>query len=218
LNRGLFLGTLLDETVTAVQRVAELAGDTPVYLVGPSMGGNFALRVAAAHTARPIPQLRKVVAISPAINPGRSTDLIDRQTVFHTYFRRRWLRSLLIKQQLFPDLYQFGPICAIASVRAMTEWLVTRYTEFASADAYFAAYAVLNGALAGLRVPTTIITAADDGVIPVADFYGLAPSPHLQIQIHPAGGHVGFLDLAPLRHCLPEMVLAELAAEPGLAA
>lgn len=216
LNRGLFLGTLLDETVTAVQRVAELAGDKPVFLVGPSMGGNFALRVAAAHTARPIPNLRKVVAISPAINPGRSTDQIDRQPMFHVYFRRRWLRSLLVKQQLFPELYQFDPICAISSLRAMTEWLVTRYAGYESSDAYFAAYSVLNGALAGLRVPTTIITAANDGVIPVADFYGLAPNPYLQIQIHPTGGHVGFLDLVPLRHCLPDMVLAELAAEAVL--
>ncbi|RIK57890.1 MAG: hypothetical protein DCC57_01350 [Chloroflexi bacterium] len=217
LNHGLFLGTLLDETVAAVQRAAELAGDAPVYLVGPSMGGNFALRVAVAHAVRPIPNLRKVVTISPAINPGRSTDQIDAQPMFHYYFRRRWLRSLLIKQQLFPDLYQFDPLRSIQSLRAMTEWLVTRYAGYPSADAYFADYAVLGDALADLRVATTIITAANDGVIPVADFYALAPSPYLQIQVHPTGGHVGFLDLGPLRHCLPEMVLAELTAEPVLA-
>ncbi len=217
LNRGVFLGTLLDETVMAVQRAAELAGDHPVYLVGPSMGGNFALRVAAAHSERPIPNLRKVVAISPAINPARSTDLIDRQSVFRHYFRRRWLRSLLTKEELFPDLYAFGPLRNIPYVRDMTEWLVRHYTEYPSADAYFAGYAVLGAALSDLRVATTIITAANDGVIPVADFYGLAPCPHLQIHIHPTGGHVGFLDVAsPLRHCLPDMVLAELDGEPVL--
>jgi predicted alpha/beta-fold hydrolase len=217
LNRGVFLGTLLDETVCAVQRVAELAGDKAVYVVGPSMGGNFALRVAAAHSACPIHNLRKVVAISPAINPGRSTDLIDSHPILHRYFRGRWLRSLLIKEQLYPDLYQFAPLRRIYAVREMTEWLVRGYTEYGSADTYFAEYAVLGSALAGLCVSTTIITAANDEVIPVADFYGLAPSPYLQIQIHPTGGHVGFLDLSPLRHCLPEMVLAELAADTALA-
>jgi len=46
LNPGLFLGTLIDETATAVQRVAEMAGDRPFYIVGASMGGSFALRLA----------------------------------------------------------------------------------------------------------------------------------------------------------------------------
>ncbi|HXF60124.1 MAG TPA: alpha/beta fold hydrolase [Caldilineaceae bacterium] len=212
LNRGLFLGTLLDESHTAVQRVAELAGDKPVYLTGPSMGGNFVLRMARLHRERPIRNLRKVVAVSPAINPGRSTDLVDAQYIYRRYFRPRWLRSLLRKQQLFPELYDFSDLVTVERVREMTERLVRRYTEFESADEYFAAYSVLGDALAGLTVPVTIITAADDAVIPVADFYALAPSPCLEIQIHPAGGHVGFLDLSPLRHCLPAMVEAAFLA------
>ncbi len=215
LNRGLFLGTLLEESLRAVQRIAEWAGSRPVYLVGPSMGGNFALRMAVAHAQQPIANLRQVVAISPAIHPGRSTDAIDAQTVFRLYFRRRWLHSLLIKARLFPELYDFAPLLKLDTVRAMTEWLIPRYTAYDSADAYFSDYSIVGSAAASLTVPTTIITAADDSVIPVADFYGLAPSPNLTIQIHPTGGHVGFLDVSsPLRHCLPDMVLAELAAEP----
>lgn len=217
LNRGLFLGTLLDETVTAVRRVAEMAGDKPVYLVGPSMGGNFALRVAIAQSDYPIPNLQKVVAISPAIHPGRSIDRIDASAPFRVYFRRRWLRSLLIKQRLFPDLYNVEPLRRIQRIRAMTEWLIPRYSTFSSADEYFAAYAVTGGATATLRVPTVVITAANDPVIPVADFFALAPSPYLRIQIHPTGGHVGFLNASsPLRHCLPDLVLAELAEEATL--
>jgi predicted alpha/beta-fold hydrolase len=211
LNQGVFLGTLLDESLLAVQRVAELAGEQPVYLIGPSMGGNFALRIAAAHATQPVPNLAKVIAISPAINPGRSTDLIDGHYLFHRYFRSRWLHSLLAKQTLYPTLYQFDPLTGIERLRPMTEWLVRQYTEFESADEYFAAYTVQGDALAQLTVPTTIITAADDAVIPVADFYALAPNPNLEIQIHPAGGHVGFIDVGPLRHCLPDMVVTALA-------
>ena len=35
----------------------------------------------------------------------------------------------------------------------------------------------------------------------------------LDVQIHPSGGHVGFMDILPLRHRLPEMVLEQLARE-----
>jgi len=39
------------------------------------------------------------------------------------------------------------------------------------------------------------------------DFYGLAPHPLLDVQIHPYGGHVGFVDIWPVQHYLPQMLL-----------
>lgn len=211
LNRGLFLGTLIEESHTAVQNVAAWADGLPVYIVGPSMGGNFALRMAMCHAREPIANLTRVVAISPAINPGHATDRIDAQYEFRHYFRSRWLKSVLTKQELFPDLYEFDALRAIKRVRDMTEWLVERYTDFQDADDYFSRYAVLGDALVGLGVPTTILTAADDPVIAVDDFMQLTPTPLLDVRIARYGGHVGFVDVWPLRHLLPEMVLAELS-------
>lgn len=213
LNQGLFLGTLLEESHLAVQRVAAWAHELPVYLVGPSMGGNFVLRMAARHRQSPIPNLRRVVAISPAVNPAKSTDRIDAQYPFRRYFRDRWLRSVLAKEHLFPHLYEFGPLVTLARLRTMTEWLVQRYTDYASADDYFYHYAVLGDALAHLTVPTTILTAADDPVIAVEDIEQLSASPLLERKIERFGGHVGFVDLWPLRHLLPEMILVELRRE-----
>lgn len=213
LNRGLFLGTLLEESHCAVQRVAAWAKGLPVYLVGPSMGGNFALRMGVRHASDPIANLRRVVAISPAINPGRSTDRIDQQYPFRRYFRERWLRSVLAKERRFPELYSFGELVKIPKLRPMTEWLIEHYGTFANADDYFSRYSVLGDALAALTVPTTILTAADDPVIVVDDFEELTPSPFLDVQIERFGGHVGFVDFWPLRYMLPEMVLSELQRE-----
>jgi len=210
LNRGLFLGTLIDEAHCGVQRVAEWAQDLPVFLVGPSMGGNFVLRMAALHATRPIANLRRVVAISPAINPASATDRIDAQYPFRRYFRDRWMRSVLRKEHLFPQLYDFAPLVDMPRLRPMTEWLVRHYSDYESADDYFSRYSVLGDALVGLNVATTIVTAADDPVIPVADFDTLTPSPLLGLKIQRFGGHVGFVDLWPLRHLLPEMILTEL--------
>jgi uncharacterized protein len=213
LNQGLFLGTLVEETLCAVQQVAAWAKDLPVYLVGPSLGGNFALRLAVLHATQPIANLRRVVAISPAINPSRSTDRIDSQYPFRRYFRARWLHSVLAKERLFPHLYDFSPLVKISRLRPMTEWLVQHYSDFNDAEDYFSRYSVLGDALAGLTVPTTILTAADDPVIIVDDFERLTTSPLLDLKIEPFGGHVGFVDLWPLRHLLPEMILAELRRE-----
>lgn len=213
LNRGLFMGSLLDEAMCAVQRAVAWAGELPTYLIGPSLGGNFVLRMAVRHAVQPINNLRRVVAISPVINPVRTSHRIDQQYYFRRYFRSRWLRSLLAKEQHFPELYQFSPLLKISHLRPMTEWLVQHYTEFANADAYFNSYAVLGDALSELTVPTTILTAADDPVVDIADFEALTPAPLLDLKIEQFGGHVGFVDLWPLHHHLPEMVLAELKRE-----
>lgn len=215
LNRGLFMGSLIEEAIAATRSVAELAGERPFYIMGASMGGNFAARLAIAHSRQPLPNLRRVIAVCPAINPGRATDALDRHPATRRYFRSRWLRSLRAKQQLYPDLYDFTPLERIPLVRDMTDWIIERYGHlshghFRTADDYFRTYSVPFDGFAHLTVPTTILAAANDPVIPVVDFYALAPHPLLDIQIHPTGGHCGFMDVLPLRHRMPALVLAAL--------
>ena len=215
LNRGLFMAILIEEAAAATHRIAELAGDRPFYIMGASMGGNFALRLAIGHAREPIHNLRKVIAVCPAVNPARATDALDADPATRRYFRRRWLRSLRQKQALYPDLYDFTALESIPLVRDMTEWFVREYAHltdgrFEDADSYFRAYSTLGDAFADLTVRTSIITTMNDPVIPVGDIYGLAPHPLLDVQIHATGGHVGFMDGLPLRHRLPDLVMAEL--------
>jgi len=74
----------------------------PVFLIGSSMGGNFVLRLGIRHGTHPIPNLALVVAVNPAIHPQHSTSVVDERGTYRRFFRRRWLRSLLMKQRLFP--------------------------------------------------------------------------------------------------------------------
>lgn len=217
LNRGFFMGTLLDEIAVATQRIATMAGERPFYIAGASMGGNLALRLAIRHSQQPFPNLKGVVACNPAINPRRCTDALDSQPGYLRYFRKRWFGSLQAKQRLFPELFNFDGIEKIPRIRDMTEWLLARYGKYVqgirTADEYFAAYSVLGNAFAHLSVPTTIITSANDRVVPVVDFYALAPHPLLKLQIHPHGGHVGYMDIFPLQHRLPRLLLGALQTQ-----
>jgi len=69
LNPGPGQGDLLDKTFTAVQRIDQLATDRPFHLVGVSLGGNFALRLAWRHTQMPLPNLHHTITICPVLNP-----------------------------------------------------------------------------------------------------------------------------------------------------
>jgi predicted alpha/beta-fold hydrolase len=150
-----------------------------------------------------------VVAISPAINPS-STKKLDANPVYQGYFKKRWIGSIRAKESRFPELYDFSDIDMNASIYESQTGLIRKSGLFESADAYFKTYTLTGNTLSGITIPTSILTAANDAIIPAAEFYTLPANPHLDVQIHPSGGHVGFVDIMPLRHRLPEMVLAEL--------
>ena len=46
LNPGVFRGDLLDEMFDAAQQIARLAAPRPLHVIGVSLGGSFALRIA----------------------------------------------------------------------------------------------------------------------------------------------------------------------------
>lgn len=214
LNPGVFRSDLLDEVFDATQQVAQIEPHLPFYLVGASLGGNFALRVLWRHTLSPIPNLAHVVAINPAINPHRAAIAIDTGfPLYRVYFRQRWRNSLLEKQHRFPDLYDFSWIASAATCLEMTERFVRPYSPYADALSYFDAYTVTPTMLAASQTQATILTTADDPIIPVIDFAPfIGLSPHLTVTIVPHGGHVGYMDLWPLRSWLGEAVGARLGS------
>jgi hypothetical protein len=194
LNTGLFLATLLEEVFEAVQQVAGYEKNLPLYLVGFSMGGNFALRVARKCDENPIGNLAHVISISPVLDPEKSTCAIDHVYPIRRYFLKKWQRSLKKKQACFPERYDFSEVLSLDSVAEMTDLMIERYSDYENASVYFSRYALLNDALGDIPVPTTIIAAKDDPIIPVDDFYDLKTNSLTDLIIHRYGGHNGFLE------------------------
>ncbi len=194
LNQGIFYAVLLEEVFQAVHRLCSESTGIPVFLTGFSLGGNFALRIARKTLETPIANLRHVAAVSPVLNPAESTARIDRYPLIRMYFLKNWLKSLNKKQKLFPAIYDFSDIASLKTIQAVTDQLLQKYSDFDSASDYFREYSLLKNALKDLPVPTTLITAADDPIIPVEDFYKLELSPRTQLVIQAFGGHNGFID------------------------
>ncbi|MDL2269504.1 alpha/beta fold hydrolase [Desulfosarcina sp. OttesenSCG-928-G17] len=193
LNTGIFYAVLLDEVFDAVRQIADAETGRPVFLAGFSLGGNFALRIARQCAVQPISTLGHIMAISPVLNPDKATDRIDKSPLILRYFLRKWRRSLAAKQRYFPDLYDFSDLMGIPSLREMTERLLARHSTYTSAKTYFDAYGLMETGLGEIRTPTTVITAKDDPIIPVEDFYTIKTGSAVRLRIQPHGGHNGFL-------------------------
>ena len=192
LNEGLFFSTLFNEVFEAVKQAADLAGEAPVYIVGFSLGGNFSLRVARSLRDLTIKNLEHIFAISPVVDPWAAAPLIDKNPLYRRYFLKKWTKSLRKKQALYPHLYDFDEIIKAKRVLGMTEKVIPLYSRYPTMEAYFKAYRVDPHDLKTCPVPISIITAADDGIIPSGDIMKLELNDNARRIIHDYGGHNGF--------------------------
>jgi predicted alpha/beta-fold hydrolase len=210
LNRDLFHSCRIDEVVGAVAAVARRFPERPLIIGGYSLGGNFALRVALRAPAAGIP-LAWVFAVCPVISPHAGLASIESAPWFYeTYFLRKWRRSLQRKQTHFPDRELFSRAELRGSLRALTRDLVLRHTDFGSLDNYLDGYSIAGDRLAALTIPATILTAADDPVIPVANFRELSLAADTELTIVPHGGHCGFIRDFSLRSWAEDFLVDRL--------
>jgi len=194
LNKGLFYATLLDEVRDAVHQATNFGRGAPVYLVGFSLGGNFAIRIAARYADQDNCNLRRVVSISPVLDPDKATDRIDGNPLILSYFLKKWRRSLILKQTLYPDLYDFSDILKMKTLREMTAQLLERHTDYAGTREYFKAYSIQPELTQQITLPLTILTAKDDPIIPIEEFQQLKPSTSSDVIMLEHGGHNGFIE------------------------
>lgn len=199
LNPGLFHGARTEEVLSAASRINALSGGRPFFIMGFSLGGNFALRIAREGRPEAFPTLKRVFCVSPVLDPLKTTLAIDKGFPFYRkYFREKWQRSLKAKQHFFPALYSFDGAFSMKTLMEMTEFFVSRYSPFRDYRDYFSRYTLLGDALKRLSFPATILTSEDDPIIPVHDFLGLRNvDGNLTLSVQAFGGHCGFIDPFP---------------------
>jgi len=167
-----------------------------VAFIGYSMGGNLMLKLAGELGASAPPQLRSIVAVSPAVDLAASADALH--VGFNRFYERRFLRSLLKrfrrKAALFPRAFDATRSAPIHSVREFDDRITALYSGFLSADDYYFRAASAR-VLDRITIPTLVIHAADDPFIRFTDETRakIAANPHIQWLETTHGGHCAFL-------------------------
>lgn len=219
LNRELFHSCRLDEAIGAVRWVQDKFPDEALLLGGFSLGGNFAMRIAAqADEAGLI--IDRVVAVCPVLDPVQTMAALDGGwPIYRWYFMRRWRRSLERKKLAFPGVYNFSQLNRFNNLTSMTDYFVRHYTEFSDLGTYLRGYAITGDRLESVCAPTRMLMAEDDPVIPISGLDRVARNKHLQVERSPWGGHCGFLSGYNLQTWLDEYVLDAFTCShdgPGL--
>jgi len=215
----MFHSNRLDEVVNALVDLQTQLRAKNWLLAGYSLGGNFALRIALRAPGAGL-DLRQVVSICPVIDPAKALEAMEQGSWFYErYFERKWSRSLAIKRQCFPELYAHDDWSKLRSLRDRTHYLATQYAGFKDSTAYYDGYSIAGDRLLDLKIPSTLLTAADDPVVPVEDFMNLPDIAPLEVLISPHGGHCGFLKNWKLDSMAEDLILqhAQKELRKGLA-
>ncbi len=167
-----------------------------VSLIGYSMGGNIMLKLAGEMAANPLPQLRCVVGVSPAVDLAASADALHEP--HNRIYERKFLRALVKrfrrKAMLFPRAFHPQMAANIASLREFDDRITALYCGFLSADDYYFRAAAAR-VLGDITLPTLILHADDDPFVRLTPETRsiIVANPHIELLETAHGGHCAFL-------------------------
>ncbi|MBI1354139.1 MAG: alpha/beta fold hydrolase [Acidobacteria bacterium] len=204
--------TLYHSGLTVDLRAAvEQLSDEPLYVLGFSMGGNMALKLAGEWGESPPAHVRGVCGVSVPIRLDLCSRRIGefRNRVYEVRFLRQLRATLALKKRLQPEIFAQIDGARSSSIWDFDHQVTAPAFGFQSAADYYAR-ASSAGFLERIRLPTLLIEAEDDPFIPWSVYagdpaFGRNPYVHLAATRH--GGHVAFLSSQGPRFWAEEQAL-----------
>ena len=194
LTPTLYHSALSGDVGAVVEHYSQRYGLERVALVGYSMGGNLALKLAGEWGARP--PLAAVATVCPAIDLAAGSAALHEPAnrVYEWHFLRRLMRRFRRKAALFPHIYTRVIAGPIRSLRDFDDKIVAAYCGFRDADDYYYRAAAAR-VIDRVAVPTLILHALDDPFVLLTPETRAAilANPHMTLVETAHGGHCAFL-------------------------
>ena len=168
LTPSLYHTGLVNDLRAVLLELGQVDGLSRIYFGGFSMGGNVALKLAGEWGASMPDFLRGVMAVSPPIELARSSEAIG-SGGFHRVYELLFLRALKAmirrKAKQCPDRYDISALPQVKSLRDFDNAYVAPAFGFDDADDYYAR-ASAGPVLAAITLPTLVVHARDDSLVP----------------------------------------------------
>jgi len=180
----------------AVAREIVRENGRPLILVGFSLGGNVVLKLAGELADDAGSLLAGAAAISTPIDLAAcSRRLTCRENFIYSYrFVDRLKKRIRLKERIAPGSFPLDRLRQVNTVYQFDDAFTAPAFGFGTADNYYASQSC-NQFLGRIRVPTLVIQAQDDPLIPFSVYQHPAfqENPYLTLVAPEHGGHLGFL-------------------------
>jgi len=182
------------DAAAALRSIAALCPGSPVALVGFSLGGNIALKLAGESATDPPDNLASVMAVNPPVDLSACSRWIGRlrNRGYDRYFAELLRGQLAERCARAPHAAAVEFVRRPKQLREIDDWFTAPVCGFGTADNY---YRQCSSAplLPEIRLPTLIMAAADDPLVPLHSFASARLSPSTTLRVTPHGGHLGFI-------------------------
>lgn len=183
LNKDLYHSVRVVEVAELLLGIQRAYAHTQLGVVGFSMGANIAIRTMPKHRL-------PVLAVCPLVDPAAAVTRIDAQAMYRFFFVRKWQRQVRAKMRAFPSLYDFSAALSLRSLGALSDYFVSRGTEFRSVEDYFRAHTLQKADTNFSSL--SVVFAEDDPVIEKSEILNVFDKAAISSQ--PFGGHCAFID------------------------
>ncbi len=193
----------LSQDVGAILKTLREQSDIPsIYGAGVSLGANVLLKYLGEEGAAARERIQGAAVISPPIDLAAGARAIEepQNWIYQRYFVKRLIQRMERKAKFFPGVADMKRVARIRTIYEFDDLVTAPHFGFGTAGNYYR-LASCGPLLRNVRVPTLIIQAHDDPLIPFAPFRtsGIEQNPLLKLLAPPHGGHSGFLGSRPAR-------------------
>lgn len=190
-------------------------------LFGVSLGGNILLKYLGEDPDRVPPQVEQAIAVNPPIDLARSIQTLDHPVNrwYDSYFTGALRRHLEDRLRRLPDAPRPSSVLRTRRLYDFDNWYTAPISGFGSAEEYYEQCSACQF-VPTIRVPTTILTASDDPMVPAEMFqqHCCQWPANVELTITPGGGHLGYVaqrGIDPDVHWLDWRVINMVMREPA---
>jgi uncharacterized protein len=190
--------------------IQQLPRGVPLFLAGFSLGGNVVLKLAGELGESATQLITGVMAISTPIDLAACVRLLDRPSniLYARRFITRLKERVRAKERLTPGLFDLSDLDQVSNIYTFDDRFTAQAFGFGTAANYYATQSA-NQFLEHIRVPTLVVQAKDDPLIPftVYDHPAFATNPCLRLIATEHGGHLGFISKTSPRFWLDQVLV-----------
>jgi len=196
LTPTLYHSGLTSDPLFVLRELIVRDGIRSLALAGYSLGGNLALKLAGDLGDAAPAELRAICSVSPTMDLERCVLALERRTnlAYQWNFMRGLKARMRRKAALFPDRFTIDGLDRVRTVREFDDRYTAPHFGFEGASDYYYRASALR-VVDRIRVPTLILTAADDPFVPPDPFSdpAVTGNPSITVHVSPHGGHCAFL-------------------------
>jgi hypothetical protein len=183
-----------EDAAAALATIARLCPGSPTTLIGFSLGANIALKLLGESPSDLPPNLDRAVAVCPPIDLLQCVQALARgiNRLYDRHFVRLLIEQVAVLRSLDSGAPMLDPRRAPRGVYEFDEAFTAPVCGFGTAANYYRLCSSKQF-LPAIRIPTLLLAAADDPLIPSQVFADLSSSPSLTLHVARSGGHLGFI-------------------------